>query len=182
MSVARALRATPARLAASSLPATSPAAAAAAATVAAAAAGAAGPSSRGSFGAPEPLAATATPRMCADGFEVRRGAVARAACAALRAEVLVEAEALRWRPGLGGWLGSWLGGWLDGWTGGGRPIRAPRCRQHVALPLSPAVEAALRQAASTLGGAPARAGLTRAAELVECHLTRTLAIPPLPWP
>ena len=172
---ARRLRATP--LCASparfttSLPATSPAAAAArAAGAAGAAVETAGP--RGSFGPPEPLAATATPRMCADGFEVRRGAVARAACAALRAEVLVEAEALRWRPALGGWLA----GWLDGWTGGGRPIRAPRCRQHVALPLSPAVESALRQAASALGGAPARAGLSRAAELVVCHFTLTFAV------
>ena len=48
--------------------------------------------------------------------------------------------------------------------------------QHVALPLSPAVESALRQAASALGGAPARAGLSRAAELVVCHFTLTLAV------
>ena len=127
-------------------------------------AGVGGTSGDGGPVEPPPLAAHASPKMDADGFELARGAVRGALCAELRGEVLRQAEAERrsWRLWLDGMLGR-LG------LGRARPIRAARHRQHVALRLTPTVEAAVSAAASALvgGGAAGRGGLSSGAKLVE---------------
>ena len=106
------------------------------------------------------------------GYELARSAVPPTVCAALRASALAEAERTR------GWLAS-LRRTVEVGRGAeaARPVRAPQRRVHVQLPMCSLVTAALQAALAPgcLGDAACRAGLSRAAKLVE--LSVMIALP-----
>jgi hypothetical protein len=116
--------------------------------------------------------------MNARGFEVARSAVPAGLCATLRATALRAAreqqrDAASWRTALRQLLG--VGGAS---SSAKRPVRAPKHRVHVQLPLCERVHTLLRAAlcpASGLGEAALRAGLSPAARLVE--LSVMVALP-----
>ena len=115
------------------------------------------------------MAFAAAHTMQSSGYELARRAVPPTVCAALRASALAEAERTT------GWLAS-LRRTL-GRAEAARPVRAPQRRVHVQLPMCSLVTAALQAALAPgcLGDAACRAGLSRAAKLVE--LSVMIALP-----